>query len=126
MNREIKYQAWYKKENRMIYPVIQLHLDNMPFIGWYETVQDAVEGKLTTAFLDEVELREYIGRKDKNGKEIYEGDIDGSDEPMFVAYEDGSFGLKYSEKSDYFNSCISWDRCEIIGNIYENPDLLEG
>lgn len=76
-----------------------------------------------------LELMQYTGLKDSNGKEIYEGDIslDWRDKPVVVEWNDelGSCG------------CCGWDEfqgcgfvnvyqgMEVIGNIYENPELLE-
>lgn len=76
--------------------------------------------------VDPETVGQYIGEVDRNGKEIYEGDIDGSDEPMYVAYEKGSYGLKYQENTNYFDNCVYWEATEIIGNIYENPELIGG
>ncbi|WP_444559005.1 YopX family protein [Bacillus stercoris] len=68
------------------------------------------------------------GLKDKNGKMIYEYDIDMIDnEPMIVARAGGKFGLKYPADCDYhIDDCIDWEECNIGGNVYQNPELLEG
>lgn len=69
----------------------------------------------------------FSGTKDKNGKEIYEGDIDlTDDEPMIVAFKDGRFGLKFPDNHAYFDDCIAWEECEIGGNVHQNPELLGG
>ncbi|QEO61144.1 hypothetical protein EVS87_002670 [Bacillus altitudinis] len=62
------------------------------------------------------------GLKDRNGTEIFINDIDVSNEPMFVAYYDGKFGLSVY---GYFDSEINWKHVDIGGNIYQNPDLLK-
>lgn len=68
------------------------------------------------------------GLKDKNGKDIYEYDIDMiDDEPMIVARAGGKLGLKIPGDFNYhIDDCIDWEECNIGGNVYQNPELLEG
>ena len=69
--------------------------------------------------------RQYTGLKDKNCKEIYEGAIvkDAAGK-TFVYYESGCFSVKDDCGSQFLLAdCHS--TIEIIGNIYENPELLE-
>ncbi|MGQ5177434.1 YopX family protein [Bacillus halotolerans] len=67
------------------------------------------------------------GLKDKNNEAIYEKDIDmTANEPMIVFYKDGHYGLKYPSEIGYMDTCVYWEECEIGGNVYENPELLEG
>lgn len=69
----------------------------------------------------------HIGLLDKNNKAIYEKDIDmTANEPMIVIYKDGHYGLKYPSEIGYMDTCVYWEECEIGGNVYENPELLEG
>ena len=70
---------------------------------------------------------EYTGLKDHNGKEIYEGDICESIGCRFkVGFKNGAFSAEYSEKSEdcFYLGNANESRFEIIGNIYQNPELL--
>src|SRR3989304_9140917 len=80
----------------------------------------------------EFEIMQYTGLKDKNGKEIYEGDILRTNEHIdFIVWNEKKCGFSYSnDKSNM--SLPQWfehgqySGTEIIGNIYENPELLKG
>jgi len=131
--REIKFRAWLKKENKMV-EVKSLHLGTRKIIyGYSETSQ--CYGNKSCSF-DDIELMQCTDIKDRNGKEIYEGDIlkvdnyimygEGSKEYQEVGFEYGSFmTARYGGKA--FNTYL-WiivsDGCEVVGNIYENPELL--
>lgn len=78
-------------------------------------------------------LMQYTGLKDKNGKEIYEGDIlNNGNGPVYVFWNENyqAFWVGYdSEESEKQYYASTSDFCteadEIIGNIYENPELLK-
>lgn len=77
--------------------------------------------------VDPATVGQYTGLKDKNGKRIFEGDILCFDETVFVCYWDGGnieFGLRNNEESIGMAYVAVYD-AEIIGNIHDNPELLE-
>ena len=84
---------------------------------------------------------QYTGLKDKNGKEIYEGDIvaavaepDYEDSSVVsdIMFSSGTaFTVRSRDNTGSYESGLSlswggWDNIEVIGNIYENKELLNG
>ena len=146
--REIKFRAWDKKNKRM------LRLEDVggecwadSYYGEYSELWNSDLGNffdcLDSIGEDEdVILMQYTGLKDKNGKEIYEGDIVGiywvgeeRELTWFVEWDSksASFCLRQTPGSKvYTQPYISasptfindLQQTAIIGNIYENPELL--
>ena len=139
--REIKFRAW----NGELLSVF----DDIMNITLGETIVHFQDKETEAAFAyDSVILMQYTGLKDKNGKSIYEGDIldlhstvNGVN--LFEVYYNepqARFSIKYYTSrmqergleyeysvSDFFKPCEFSGEVdfEIIGNIYENPELLE-
>jgi phage uncharacterized protein TIGR01671 len=125
--REIKFRAWLKEDKKME------NVKTMDFTD--KTIRCLKKNEFINAYLlrrvsfDDVELMQYTGVKDKNGKEIYEGDIVvlnniENDNMCIVRYEHSSYRLEgWSLREDLSN--VEDRFLEVVGNIYENKNLLE-
>lgn len=137
MNREIKFRAYDKEDERMTYFDDEDYLYHCPFILRLEQVfkkdinYDDYENFEYKDVTDKIELMQYTGLHDKNGKEIYEGDILKSirwNNIFLVKYTGTAFYL-CRKGNNGFNKITTWnnaEKSEVIGNIYDNPELLGG
>ena len=120
--REIKFRAWHK-EKKIMGEVLGIDILHKEMFFSNEDV-DCYEH---TDFKD-IELMQYTGLKDKNNKEIYEGDIFhiGSKKILYVV-EWIDCGLKGKQiRNGSWIGLDFWKKdIEILGNIYENPELME-
>jgi hypothetical protein len=112
--REIKFRAWDVKNKEMLedYPAPDDYVDiNNIFYSW----------------ADEYVPMQFTGLKDKNSKEIYEGDIladiyrvewdEGGMKYILTWTQDGYYSMELNE--------LTWEDTVVIGNIYENPELIK-
>ena len=77
---------------------------------------------------DGVEYMQFTGLHDRNGKEVYCGDILAFDKKEWGSNEDYIFEVEQSKTGEWIGAgiCTEWETyCEVIGNIYESPELLE-
>lgn len=118
--REIKFRAWSRRHEKYMDP-------NHFFVGangavFYETIANKKTLKLRNWILEQ-----YTGLKDKNGKEIYEGDIlkctsKYTDIKTEIQYVESCLPFIHLSKAFYDAEIYEY---EVVGNIHENPELLE-
>ena len=123
-----KFRAYHHELGRMMsISDMWFNVDSLGEIG----LNDSVMNDYITVSPDEIELMQSTGLKDKNGKEIFEGDIVKMAKDVYskltyyevVRHRGGAYRLESKQ-----HGCELWLRhtdCEIVGNIYENPELLE-
>jgi uncharacterized phage protein (TIGR01671 family) len=112
--REIKFRAWDKDKEKML-----------------EDVAVCSEGCGLVHFFGDFEIMQYTGLKDKNGKEIYEGDLIKDSDSEFIGeviFDEDTlcFTTKFqaNELWGFVPRKGKDNHCEVVGNIYENPEVL--
>jgi uncharacterized phage protein (TIGR01671 family) len=116
MNREIKFRTYYQVSKRFLY-----HIDIKDFSYIIDNIN----------FDEYPSFQQYTGLKDKTGKEIYEGDILKYKQHLFNIVPE-KFPIKIKEvkwlecegKWNVYETRAGESEIEVIGNIYENPELL--
>lgn len=139
----VRYRAWIKTEKRMVFSddILNIDYENKEIVTQQVYFENGLpdDRDIYCYDFDEIELMQSTGLKDKNGKELFEGDIatDGDtlgdirnhqtlgfyivDEKGKERFLSGTVDTEGFEEAKEFME----NSFEIIGNIYENPELLE-
>ena len=124
MQREIRYRVWFEGVKKMVYFGEPILSNNGEKWGMFFPCDGAI-------YMDKNETMQYTGLKDKAGKPIYEGDILHDCEVEHGADYEVKFECAYcagydtDKKRRMFLHAFRFKKCEVIGNIYETPELLE-
>ena len=122
--RELKFRAWDND------------FKQMGLVNDAKFVNGRIIGAKGVNWDSKVIVMQFTGLTDKNGKEIYEGDIMKKDylsiDPnlKIAVFHNGSFGYYPNNRSlednfKTFSASVNWNSFEVIGNIYSNPNLLK-
>ena len=131
MSRVLKFRAWNKENECWL---------NFGYVSIYRKEDGEPDTILKFDFSNNYIVEHCTGLKDKNGKEIYEGDIVEEDIDFNSKMTDGTFRYKVYWNEDEL--CWSLEpigpesihndlwklnsSCRVVGNIHENPELLGG
>ena len=132
------YRVWVKKEKKMYGIEYDGYVDYIRACGEPDALGTDVQiidetGTYQSYSFDEVEVMEYTGRKDKNGIKIYEGDV------LYYRLLEQNYLVQWDNHNAKFSAvggrntfdsnayrASAFDQMEIVGNVYENPNLMEG
>lgn len=133
--RSIKFRAWDTKKRKMLNDKTDVYfvVDAEGAVYRSKTCRDITDEyywQVDSEPTDELIVMQFIGLHDKNGKEIFEGDIlrSGTEIISCEFFEEmamftiGGFSLKFFDLDKNKNKIFDF---EVIGNIYENPELLK-
>ena len=133
--REIKFRAYLKESKEFVYGVPDFSSQRATGIVWMHTIQGEEVGIVKDT------IGQFTGLHDKNGKEIWEGDILGVPNPnrryvvkfgnfenglAYDSWQGGTGFYVHNQNEGDEGIGLLWDTSDfkVLGNIYENPELL--
>jgi uncharacterized phage protein (TIGR01671 family) len=126
LEREIEFRAWHRQQ-KYIY-------DNIAVSDEHTVGYEAQKNNFNAETSKDIVVLQFTGRRDKNGKKIFEGDILKVNRvagPVVVRWNDEAVGfvLENPQAATAAKRQVDWPGGErsikILGNIFENPEILE-
>jgi uncharacterized phage protein (TIGR01671 family) len=132
VSKEIKFRAWDKETGKMHYQINKPRTDeniNDELIIQFDCTGYSARTK--NKYIGSDCLMQYTGLKDKNGKEIFEGDVVFSESNQYykqdeIVWDCYDMGWDIGKKDSWKLRSPMSSKTEIIGSIYENPELITG
>lgn len=131
MPRELKFRCWDKDIKKMYRFDKLIYCDEYNHLGFHLNPEDRDPdggSYCNLPGMENFEIMQFTGLKDKNGKEIYEADIlviVSMNKPVVVEWSEGSVCGAADNLVGFYIDGFNFG-CEVIGNIHENGDLLGG
>lgn len=132
MQSRFKFRVWDTEKNEWLWTS---EPDVIPYNGFHLFGECMLFQNVNISKLSNCVIQQFTWLKDKNGKEIYEGDIVEYSIEWGYWQQDYTINRIVEYKEWHYNPFVHWHEeftqntypecCEVIGNIYENPELLK-